>query len=605
MKLSKLYCNKQGFKNIQFNLNGLNIIYADVVSTFEEKKNSHDLGKTKLAELIDFLFLKGIEQKRHFLFKIKDENGTSRFINYIFYLELQLNSGEFLTVRRSVENNSKISFALNQQRVENFLPPQNWIEENIPFERAKKMFSEYISLDFFKNKTYDYRKAISYSLRLQGDYEDVYKLSKYVGGKDIDWKPFMFDLLGFDGELLSKKYENDLARDKIKGGIDNLKKEYSIRPEDRDDIVAQIKLIENNGKNIEIQIDKFNFYEQDKDLINKGIEEFESQISDLNTLSYNLNFEIERIQKSIKNNFSFNLEKVKKVFEESNLYFPDQLKNDYDSLIAFNNLLTIDRNKLLKSALTEKENALKAINTKLEQLNFSKEELLSYLKDTDAFKKFKFYQKELVKVEGELLKLQERLKTIDSILEKERERESLHKLIEATVEKLFDIFQTTENNMRYSDIREKFSAYYKKVMDEDALIAWNINTNNNVEFIPPRVQTKGALKKDTAKDDGSTYKKILCVVFDLAILCSYNLESYYRFVYHDDVLSQQDNGIKTRLLELIRNLTGQYDLQYILSVIKSDLPVDSNQMPIYFSEKEVVLKLHDRNESGTLFGFEF
>ena len=142
-------------------------------------------------------------------------------------------------------------------------------------------------------------------------------------------------------------------------------------------------------------------------------------------------------------------------------------------------------------------------------------------------------------------------------------------------------------------------------MDENARIAWSINANNNVEFIPPKVQTKDDLTKDTAKDDGRTYKKLLCVAFDLAILCAYNAESYFRFVYHDDVLSQQDNGIKNRLLTLIKDLLTKHDLQYILSVIKSDLPTDEQDLPIFFSEEEVILSLHDRDETGTLFGFEF
>lgn len=605
MKLSKLYCNNLEFKNIAFNLSGLNVVYADVISRENEKKNSHDLGKTKLAELIDYLFLKKVDQKRHFLFRIKNDKGVSIFIDYIFYLELQLNSGEFLTIKRSVENSSKISFALNQQRTDKFIPPQNWQEEDVPFTKAKKAFTELIALDFFFNKTYDYRKAISYSLRLQGDYEDVYKLSKYVGGKDIDWKPFMFDLLGFDGKLLSAKYENDNARDTVKDFIDNLKSEYSVKTEERDDIVAQIKLVESNYIEIESQIDKFNFYEQDKELINNGVEEIESKISELNSLSYNLNFEIDRLNKSIKNKFAFNLEKVNKVFEESQLYFPEALKKDYESLISFNSQLTIERNKLLKSTLKIKETELKEINNSLIELNGNKENLMSFLKDTDAFKKFKYFQKDLVKIEGQLLKLKEKLNTIDLILGKERERETLHKDIENTVNELKDIYQHTENNLKYSEIRTKFSTFYKKVMDEDAIIYWNINTNNNVDFIPPRVQTKGEIKKETAKDDGTTYKKLLCIVFDLAILCTYNKESYYRFVYHDDALSQQDNGIKTRLLELIREVTTKYDLQYMLSVIKSDLPTDGDQMPIYFTDEEIILKLHDKDPSGTLFGFEF
>jgi len=70
MQLSKLYSNKGNFKNIKFNLNGLNVLYAEVKSDIKEKKNSHDLGKTKFAEMIDFMLLKGID-KKHFLLKVK------------------------------------------------------------------------------------------------------------------------------------------------------------------------------------------------------------------------------------------------------------------------------------------------------------------------------------------------------------------------------------------------------------------------------------------------------------------------------------------------------------------------------------------------------
>lgn len=142
-------------------------------------------------------------------------------------------------------------------------------------------------------------------------------------------------------------------------------------------------------------------------------------------------------------------------------------------------------------------------------------------------------------------------------------------------------------------------------MDENAVLSWKINTNDNVEFLSPKVKSKINDKLDTAKDEGNTYMKLLCVAFDLSILSTYNPESYYRFVYHDDVLSQQDNGIKTRLLLLVDELTKQLNLQYILSAIKSDLPVGNNDMPIKFAEEDIVLKLHDKDSTGTLFGFEF
>lgn len=606
MKLSKLYCNQEGFKNIEFNLNGLNVIYADVKTSISDKKNSHDLGKTKVAELIDFLLLKKIEQKKHFLFKLIKDNGQSIFIDYVFYLEIVLNSGYFLTIRRGIDNNSKISFAVNPQRANGFNMNIKYEHTDIPIDKAKKILSDYLNFEFFYNKNYDFRKALSYNLRTPpDDYKDVYQLSKFSNGKHKDWKPFIFDLLGFDGELLLNKSNNDEEVEEIKKYISNLKNEFSIKKEDRDDLVGEMQSKQIVTKEIENKIDRFNFYEQDKELIKKGINQIENEISEYNTLSYNLNYEIDKLNKSIQNNFAFDINKVNKIFEESNIYFGKQITSDYKTLIDFNEKLTTERNKLIKSTLKSKQTDLKKINSSLENLNLKKVEILSYIQETDLFKKFKFYQKELVKIEGQLSLIREKIKKIDLIISKEEEIESKQEEITTTIKKLKSIYLTTENNEKYKGIRLKFKSYYKEIMDEDANITWNLNTNNNVDFPPPKVHDKQNENKITAKDEGTTYKKILCVAFDLAILASYNKESYYRFVYHDDVLSQQDNGIKHRLLKLIDTLCKQFDLQYILSVIKSDLPYDEKDQLEYFSDNEVILKLNDKDNFGTLFGNVF
>ncbi len=231
--------------------------------------------------------------------------------------------------------------------------------------------------------------------------------------------------------------------------------------------------------------------------------------------------------------------------------------------------------------------------------------MLVNIADSNTFAKFKYHQKKLVKVESRLLKFKEQLKTIDSIISKETEIDNLQTNIKGTVDALKKLYQSTDKNEKYSAIRSHFTKFYKKIMNEDAYISWNINSVNNVEFVPPKVKAQFDTTLVTAKDEGNTYMKLLCVAFDLAILCTNNDESYYRFVYHDDVLSQQDNGIKNRLLELINKLTMRYDFQYILSVIKSDLPVDNEDKIIEFSNDQIVLRLHDQNPSGTLFGFEF
>lgn len=604
MKLSKLYTNKENFKNIRFNP-GINVVYAEVKTKLSEKKNSHNLGKTLLSELIDIMLLKQLTPKKHFLFTNKNDKGVSVFESYIFYLEILLNNGKYLTIKRSVANNSKISFKLNEQKTEGFIPPQNWDEEDLPLDKAKIALGEYLNFDFFRGKDeYDYRKSINYSIRQQGDYADIYRLTKFKG-RDLFWKPFIFDLLGFDGKLLQEKYERDDEINDITTFINNLKNEFSVKVEERDELVAQIQLKENQTKNVEQQIDKFNFYEQDEFLIKEGVEEVEIQISNLNTLAYNLEFDINRLQTSIKNKFSFDLNKVEKVFKETELFFSDQLKKDYEDLIQFNKDMTLERNKLLKTTIKSKISELEEIKKELKELNDKKEELLSFIQESNIFIKFKEYQKGLVKLEGQLFQLQEKLKTIDTILQKEKDIKDIKKKLETTIEKIQDEYSKTSSNVIYKEIREKFATYYKSILNEDAYISWNINTSNNVDFNQPKVISDGEIKRDTAQGDGYTYGKLFCVAFDLALLTTYNKQSYYRFVYHDDVFANEDNGVKLRFLELINNVVENFDLQYIFSIIKDDLPTDGEDKPIKFNSQEVILELSDKDVSDTLFGFKF
>jgi uncharacterized protein YydD (DUF2326 family) len=602
MKLSKLYSNKETFKNITFNLNGLNVIYADVQTDLKDRKNSHDLGKTKVAELIDFLLLKKID-KKDFLLKITDLNNKSIFNEFIFYLEIKLNDGRFLTIKRGIENNTKIAFCISENQNESFIPPINF-SELISIDKARLILSDYLNFDFFFDKNYDYRKGLSYNLRTPpDDYKDVFQLSKFSNGKHKYWKPFIFDLLGFDGELLLKKYENDDEIEEISGFIGTLKREYKIDKKDRDSLIAEKRSIEESNFEIEKKIDAFNFYEQDKKLIQNGISDIENSISEYNTLSYNLNYEIDKLKKSIKDDFAFELSKVEKVFKETGIYFGDQIRKDYEELLDFNSKITSERNKLIKKILQKKENELKQINSSLSELNMKKEDLLSVLQDTDTFKKFKTYQKSLAKKEEELNNVNSKINYIDLIFSKEDEIESKRGSIESTIDKLKYLSRHTEENKKYDDIRKKFRTYYKFIMDESANISWYLNSSNNIEFPPPKVQD--SLNRNTAKDEGTTYKKLLCVAFDLAILTSYNNQSFFKFIYHDDVLSTQDNGIKLRLLELIGKLLKEFNIQYILSVIKSDLPIDDEENIIYFKENEIVLRLNDKSETGTLFGFSF
>ena len=196
MKLIRVFSDGP-FKNVKFD-EGYNVVLATIYDK-ENKKDTHNLGKTSLLVVIDFLLLAK--------FSIKFPILTNPiFSTQTFFLEILLNSGKYLVIRRSIEKPSKISFKLNDEPLKDFDIPTEWDKENIAFETAQDMLNAYLDYDVLTN--WPYRKSISYFLRTQKDYSDVFQLNKFKG-KHITWKPFVFDLLGFDGNLVGKKLQCD------------------------------------------------------------------------------------------------------------------------------------------------------------------------------------------------------------------------------------------------------------------------------------------------------------------------------------------------------------------------------------------------------------
>jgi uncharacterized protein YydD (DUF2326 family) len=91
---------------------------------------------------------------------------------------------------------------------------------------------------------------------------------------------------------------------------------------------------------------------------------------------------------------------------------------------------------------------------------------------------------------------------------------------------------------------------------------------------------------------------LLCVAFDLSTLINYSQNSFYKFVYHDGVLEGLDDRIKGRYIKLIKSICKKYDLQYILTLIDSDIPKDN---PEIIDENEICLTLSDKDNNGKLF----
>lgn len=588
MKLSQLYANKS-FKNIVFN-DGLNLVLAKVTKKLDLNKDSHNLGKTTLITVIDFMLLKEIKDGH--IFKSHKE----KFSGYIFFLEILLNSGEFLTIKRAVDSPTKISFKLTKV-ASNLLNEENWDKPNIAFEKAESTLNEYLAFDILKQ--WQYRKSVTYFLRSQKDFNDVFQLSKFSKGKDIDWKPFMFDLLGFDGNLLKEKYEIDSKISEQKTFINGLKSKFSVDPEEVDKIKGAIELKKAEQTELQEQIDNFNFYQQERNLNKELVEDVENQISILNSAEYNLEFDLDKTKQSFSNNVSFDIDQLKKIYEESAIFFPDNLVKDYKSLENFNKKITEERNKFLEEKIITLTKQLKETRLFLSKYDEKRNKILSVLKDKDSFRKFKTYQIDLTKVEGDLGRLEEKLTSIDKIEIFNQEIKKHNSTLDNIKSEIQQVIRTNDNQY-YIEIKRLFYNIFKYIFNAPAIIFMGQNGQGNIDF---KVDVTKENEIDiTAESEGNSYKKMLCISFDLAVLIAYHKNSFYRFVYHDGALEGLDNRKKINFINLVKDYCVKYNLQYIFTAIEHDIPIEILKT---FSEKEICLTLNDSGDDGKLFEFSF
>lgn len=593
MKISKLYSNHPDrFQAINF-VGGLNVVIAEIRLPENKNKDTHNLGKTTLGRMLDFCFL-ATRDPKFFLFKYEQI-----FTSFVFFLEIELQDATYVTVRRSVAEASKASFKKHRNRHADFtgLASPEWDHPELPFDRAQLMLDSL--LDWRALKPWDYRKGLGYLLRSQNDFSSVFQLGKFAASHS-DWKPFLSQLLGFNAKIISAHYEQEVLLEEKEAAARTINSELGGSIEDISKIEGILLLKRADAERKQQFVDAFDFRAEDKAATKQVIEEIDGAIAALNAQRYSLGQNRKKIAASLEDDqILFNPAEAQDLFNEAGILFEGQIKRDFEQLISFNRAITDERRVYLNEDLIEVEGELKRITTELNRLGKKRSESLSYLSGMDIFAKYKHVSDEIVTLRADILSLERqrgllnRLQTLRTEIRALRDkRDQLQSQVEENVEA-----QNSDPKSLFSGIRILFSEIVEEVIDRKALLSVAPNELGHLEFTAEILDESG---NATSADLGFTYRKLLCVAFDLAVLRAHLATPFPRFVYHDGVFESLDNRKKENLLSVFREY-AELGLQVIVTLIDSDLPMRKVGDPAVFHEDEIVLKLHDEGEQGRLF----
>jgi uncharacterized protein YydD (DUF2326 family) len=277
------------------------------------------------------------------------------------------------------------------------------------------------------------------------------------------------------------------------------------------------------------------------------------------------------------------------------LYFPDELRKQYDDLEKFNTSISEERSKFLKENLDELKKELHTIDVELKQLEESKSEKLSFLTEKDTYTKFKVYQKQLSVLEADIEILKGKLRWIDKSVSFENEIQVINKQINDAVQNINDAI--TQRN--HAEINRTFNEILTEIVGTNANIWLRPNNQGNVDFLAEYANAID--NSSTSEAEGTSYKKLLCMAFDLALLIHYSRNSFFRFVYHDGIVEGLDDRIKIRLLDKVKSICNDYNIQHIITLIDSDIPVQNDGSLYSFTREEICLELNDLDDTGKLF----
>lgn len=528
--------------------NGFNFIFGEKDSS-ESRAPLNGIGKSTLADLIDFCLLADFSSRNKRLYKEKD-----RLENYKIVLEFEIQGVDYI-IKRSVTDTKDIEFGIINQ------------EEVVSIKDAKEILLKLI----FKNPAYDgcinekwYRSLMAFFLKVhkrkKGDFSDPINYLTQ-SNKLSELNQYHFFLMGLDNSLLCQNYalqkdvrDRNTAISQVKRLVE---KGYGISINDVD---SQLRKLKNEISKARAAVDAFKLAEQFKDV--------ETRLNELTVIIKSLseqNFWMEKKVKSYRESYNQNdnlsdnkIKGIERLYAEVNQQLSGIIQKSLKEAVEFRKKMALSREEFLKEEIQQLEAEINKNEKEKNEVDEQRRKLFLLLQSKEAFTDLTqaFYY--LGEREKEYSDLESRTK-----IYKDLELETLNYRKQ-------DAEIGIEMNAFIKSIKEKidafeqlFSEVYNQIYPQSMSSGFSIASSKSVDKVKINISFD--------RDESKGWNKGRTLVYDISIILNAirNNIQMPRFLLHDGIFDGMDRSQFVELYHYVQNLQKEgCAFQYIVTMIE-------------------------------------
>jgi uncharacterized protein YydD (DUF2326 family) len=581
LKIRKVGANKESFREVEFT-DGLNLIVAERNANSTERDSRNGVGKSTLVEIVHFCLGSSVSQK-NVIHQLREDDWT-------FSLDLEYGDCAF-TVRRSLTQPANVTLTSSARDLPTIQAAK--VTLNGEMEVPVKDWKEALGVMCF-GLTHDasavkyaptFRALVSYFARSGRDaYLDPFTTSRQI--RSYQKQVYNAFLVGLNWRHAS---EWQILKDQEKkvrtpSPDSALQKRSTLAALENE----QVRLLADQQR-LRSQVEAFRVVPEYA-AVEEQTQHLTAQMRELVNESSILTHMISRYEQQMSSESPGDLDRVKDIYSEAGLLFPDNVTRNLSDVIRFHNEVTAHRKDYLQNEIIRLRARSTEISSALDLLDEQRAELMRLLNEGGAVE-------DLGKLQFLLGRTQERLEEVNKRITELESSAAEEATVASGRQALLSraLLDRAERRPKWSAVISRFVEVTHHLYGQSGEINFGLNENGFT------FETKMQRRGSNGVDLMAIYS------YDISVAQVWQMTDHkVGFLLHDSLLFE---GVDERQIALALDYAKQRSdalgFQYIALINSDNLPIaDLRELGLKW-QNHIRLQLGDSRPEDTLLGFRF